>query len=81
MPIGCASHGVRLSVCKNQPNVVHSEQAIASTTTQIAAAERRLSQTARPIIKASDANAVNHVTATSAFPSAHRQRQSELAPR
>ena len=66
MPIDGHRTGLKSSVPNIQNSVTHSEAAAASTTTQIAATGRFVSQTASPIIKQSDANAVNHVNPASA---------------
>ena len=63
---------------KIQFNVTRSDAAAASATTQIAAPDRLPSQTATPIIKHSDANAVNQVSADIGFPAADAQRQRQL---
>ena len=66
MPIGGHSQGVRSRAPAIQSSVTHSDAAAARTTTQMAAAARLLSQTATPIIKLSDAKAVNQVSPMSA---------------
>ena len=66
MPIGGCSTGAKLLVWNIQNSASHSEPAAASATAQMAAATRLPSHTARPIIKLSEANAVNHVRPTSA---------------